>query len=143
MWRRAPGEGGSSRGEQVHIVFRSPKGEHELEFEARSPDATLGDLLQAVLHGPGPSSVAVADRVVRASCPLSDSGLHEGATVTVPPAPPTFAVREKPKFEAAIVAGLDAGRVFPLSAGRSTVGRDAANTIVLMDAWISRRHCEI
>src|SRR3954468_23850844 len=100
----------------MQMVFRSYDSDRELDVELRNPDATLGDLARAVLGARVPSSVAVDDRVVPASCLVVDSGLHEGGILTA--SPDGVASRGAPagsRFELVAVAGLDAGRAFPLA----------------------------
>ena len=128
----------------MHIVLRSSAGDRELDVELRNPDATLSDLLSAAPGTRVPTWVAVDDRIVPASCLVADSGLHEGAVLT--PSPDRTTDHEPPagsRYELVVVSGLDAGRVFALPTGRSSLGRDRANTIVLPDPTASRRHCEI
>ncbi|MDI6104800.1 FtsK/SpoIIIE domain-containing protein [Actinoplanes sp. NEAU-A12] len=128
----------------MQIVFRADDGDHELDVELRNPDATLGDLVRAVRGTPVPPSVAVDDRVVPSSCLVVESGLHEGGILTAPPDEPSGpAAANEAGFELVAVAGTEAGRVFPLVAGRSSLGRDRAGTIVLDHPTVSRHHCEI
>ncbi|MEA2233928.1 MAG: segregation ATPase FtsK/SpoIIIE, family [Solirubrobacteraceae bacterium] len=127
----------------MHIVFRTNEGDRELEVQLRNPDATVDDLLRAVLGRPVAGSVAVGDRVVPASCPIVDSGLHEGAVLTAPHNGARNGAAPASRFELVVVAGRDAGRRFPLPVGRSLVGRAPENAIVLDDATVSRQHCMI
>ena len=127
----------------MHIVFRTNEGDRELEVQLRNPDATVDDLLRAVLGRPLTGSVAVGDRVVPGSCPIVDSGLHEGAVLTASHDGARNGSAPASPFELVIVAGRGAGRAFPLPIGRSLVGRAAQNTVVLDDATVSRQHCMI
>ena len=128
----------------MHIVFRSAAGDRELDVELRSPGATLADLLQAVLGRHAPDSVAVGDRVIAASCPIVDSGLHEGAIVSAsPPSNGAAAARaDSAGPELVVVSGLDCGRSYPLAVGPATLGRERAS-IVLEHSTVSREHCKI
>jgi hypothetical protein len=68
----------------------------------------------------------------------SEMGLPEQNqhTIMLDQSPPTFAW-------IAIVNGLRAGRLFPLEAQGTTIGRDAQNDIVLDDTAVSRQHAKI
>lgn len=127
----------------MHIVFRSAAGDRELDVELRSPGATLADLLHAVLGPHAPDSVAVGDRVIAASCPIVDCGLHEGAVLSAG----AVRVAELQRVggtgpELVVVSGLESGRAYPLPAGTSTVGRERAS-VVLEHSTVSREHCAI
>jgi DNA segregation ATPase FtsK/SpoIIIE, S-DNA-T family len=128
----------------VHIVFRSSAGDRELDVELRSPGATLADLLQAVLGPHAPESVAVGDRVIAASCPIVDSGLHEGAVLHAGAAAgAALAPRAGADgLELVVISGLDAGRAYPLPVGPATLGREHTS-IVLEHSTVSREHCRI
>ncbi|MGH2944335.1 MAG: hypothetical protein ACRDLN_16345, partial [Solirubrobacteraceae bacterium] len=108
----------------MHIVLRSAAGDRELDVELRSPGATLADLLRAVLGPHAPGSVAVGDRVIAASCPIADSGLHEGAVLTAGAGHRGDADRGGAGLELVVVSGVDAGRAHPLAVGPSTLGRE-------------------
>ncbi len=127
----------------MHIVFRSAAGDRELDVELRSPGATLADLLQAVLGPHAPQSAAVGDRTIDASCPIVDSGLHEGAVLSAGAAPGAAPARvDGTGLELVVVSGLDSGRSHPLAVGPATLGRDRTN-IVLEHSTVSREHCRI
>jgi S-DNA-T family DNA segregation ATPase FtsK/SpoIIIE len=85
----------------------------------------------------------VGDRVLAASCPIADSGLHEGAVLSETPRPERDDRPPASEFELVVVAGNDAGRAFGLTIGRSLVGRAPESAIVLDNATVSRRHCLI
>jgi S-DNA-T family DNA segregation ATPase FtsK/SpoIIIE len=128
----------------VHIVFRSAAGDRELDVELRSPGATLADLLQAVLGHHAPDSAAVGDRVIAASCPIVDSGLHEGAILSAGAQANGGAVArtDGTDLELVVVSGVDSGRSYPLTLGPATLGRERTN-IVLEHSTISREHCRV
>src|SRR3954451_24130257 len=115
----------------MRIVVRAGRGDHEVDVELLSPEATVDDLLRAVPGVSAQSSVALGGRVVAGSSRVVDCGLHEGAILTL------AADERKPahrsRLELVIVAGVDAGRAYPLAAGRSVIGRDPASTVVLED----------
>jgi len=128
----------------VHIVFRSAAGDRELDVELRSPGATLADLLQSVLGSHAPDSVAVGNRVIAASCPIVDSGLHEGAVLSAGAVPAGTDVGRygAATVELVVVSGLDSGRAYPLAVGPSMLGRERTS-IVLDHSTVSREHCKI
>ena len=130
----------------MHIVLRSAAGERELEFEPRHHEATIEDLLRAALGERHPQAIVVGDRVVPGSCPITDSGLHEGAVVTAlqdPASPPPAHAASTSGYELVLLAGRDVGRTIALAVGRSTIGRTHATTIELPDRTVSREHCEL
>jgi S-DNA-T family DNA segregation ATPase FtsK/SpoIIIE len=123
----------------VHIIYSTAAGERELDVRLRNRDAVLADLLRVMTGRPAPASVLIDGRPVETSVPIDDSGLHEGAVLAVGEG--GSATLNRPRgHEAVIVAGLDAGRAFPLPAGRSAVGRDEGSEVPLKHGTISRRH---
>ena len=129
----------------MHIVFRSAAGDRELDVELRSPGATLADLLAAVLGSHAPGSAAIGDRVVATSCPIADSGLHEGAILTAVTGYGGKAVVRPPgptELQLVVMSGVDSGRAHPLTVGPSTLGRERT-TVVLEHSTVSREHCRI
>ena len=125
----------------MRIVVQAAGGDREVDVALRNPEATLGELLHAVLGNEVPATVAIDERVVPAWWRVVDSGLHEGATLA--PVPEERRAEAHAPLELVILSGLDSGRAFPLPVGRSTLGRDAGNTIMLADASVSRRHCAL
>ena len=65
----------------MHVVLRQPEGDRELEISLRNPEATLHDVLHAVLGDRVPSEVAIDGRVVSCDAKAIDAGLHEGAVL--------------------------------------------------------------
>jgi S-DNA-T family DNA segregation ATPase FtsK/SpoIIIE len=126
----------------VHIIHSSAAGERELDVRLRNRNAVLTDLLRAVHDRPVPPSVLIDGRPVETSIAIEDSGLHEGAVLAVGEGGAPTLSRSR-GHEAVIVAGLDAGRAFPLPNGRSEVGRDEENAVPLRHGTVSRRHATI
>src|SRR5690348_9894951 len=122
----------------MHVVFRGSDAERELEIALRNPEATLHDVLHAVL-GEAPASVAIDGRVVAASARVIDAGLYEGAVLAL--SPDGGEPRPRAGLELVVLSGLEAGRAFSVGAGRWSIGRDETNRIVLEDETISRAHC--
>ena len=127
----------------MHIFFSAagttPAGTgREVEVRLRSRDATLADLFRA-LGTDVPVLAAVDGRPVDPSVVIADSGLHEAAVLSASTsADPGAATR--PTHEAVTVAGLDAGRAFPLPPGRWLVGRAPTADVVLDHDTVSREH---
>lgn len=126
----------------MQIVVQSPEGEREIDVDIRNPDATVADLVRSTSVTVVPDEVGIGERVVPASCTLTDAGLYEGAQVSTmgpsaPPRPPSSG------FEVAVVAGLDAGRSFPLPIGSSIVGRERSAALRIVHPTVSRKHCAI
>src|SRR4051794_1405290 len=124
----------------MHVVPRQPAGDRELEVGLRNPEATLHDVLHALVDDV-PESVAIDGRVVASAARVVDAGLYEGAVLALEP--DGGAARRPAGLELVVLAGPDAGRTFALGAGRFSIGRDATNRIVLDDETISRAHAEL
>src|SRR4051794_11320892 len=107
----------------MHIVLRQAAGERELEVGLRNPEATLQDVLQALVDDV-PEAVAIDGRVVPSDARVLDAGLYEGAELTL--TPDGHAKSAPAGLELVVLAGPDAGRTFPVGAGRWSIGRDAA-----------------
>ena len=125
----------------MQVVVRSAAGEREVDIDIRNPDATVADLLRSATAENVPAEVAIQDRVVVSSCPLSEAGLYAGAEVSLAPSAETRS-RSNSGFEVAVVAGLDAGSAFALPVGRSVIGRGRTD-VALSHATVSRQHCAI
>src|SRR3954451_6509848 len=125
----------------MHVVLRDRTGERELEVALRNPEATLHDVLHAAMGTHVPEAVAIDGRAVDSSARALDAGLHEGAVLDL--ARNGTGTRPSGPLELAILTGPDAGRTFGVRAGRWTIGRDGANTLVIDDETISRSHCEL
>ena len=123
----------------MHIIFSAAGVERELEVRLRSRDATLADLVREV-GADVPAVAAIDGRPVDTAVAVRESGLHEGAVLTLEPAT-DVTVATRATHQVVTVAGLDAGRVFPVSLGRWVVGRDSTAEIVLDQDTVSREHC--
>ncbi|MBB2943589.1 S-DNA-T family DNA segregation ATPase FtsK/SpoIIIE [Actinoplanes lutulentus] len=130
----------------MHIIF-APGGEAgppglagvEVAVRPRSRDATLADLFRT-LGAPDPGLAVIDGRPVETVTPIAESGLHEGAVLGA--ASGHLARQDPPAdFTAVTVAGLSAGRVFPLPPGQWLVGRSPQAAIRLDDETVSREHC--
>ncbi|GAA4602723.1 S-DNA-T family DNA segregation ATPase FtsK/SpoIIIE [Actinoplanes octamycinicus] len=121
----------------MHIIY-APGG-REIEVRPRSREATLADLLRAI-GVPDPGVAGVDGHPVATSTPIEESGLHEGAVLDLAPAPPSGPPVPAPQ-EMVLVAGLAAGRAFPLPPGHWVVGRGPAAGLRLDHDTVSREHC--
>jgi S-DNA-T family DNA segregation ATPase FtsK/SpoIIIE len=130
----------------VHIIFTTVDvsaavvAERELEVRLRSRDATLADLFLAITGTPAPPAATIDGLPVETSVSIRDSRLHEGAVLAAAGADGP-GIGTAASHQVVTVAGLDAGRTFPLPPGRWVVGRDPAADIVLDDETVSRQHC--
>ncbi|MCW2776814.1 MAG: putative FtsK/SpoIIIE family protein, partial [Frankiales bacterium] len=123
----------------MQIVVRSPAGEQELDVALRDPEATVAELLHAVLGEQVPASCRVAGREVARSSPLADSGLHDGAVLEVGAGP---AVTVLTGLELVVVGGLHAGAVLPVPPGRSALGRGPGR-LAVPGRTVSRTHAHL
>ncbi len=126
----------------VQLVIDSAGVVQDVDVDVQVPDATVGDLLEALGHradGDG-AGVVVAGRFLRAYLALSEAELHDGAVVEIgagrgaaPSAPVKGPVL-------AVVGGVDAGQRTELRAKRILIGRDRACDVTLSSATVSARH---
>jgi DNA segregation ATPase FtsK/SpoIIIE, S-DNA-T family len=111
-----------------HLALADPTG--------AKPAATE---LTLALEGTGSQLLDSADFV-------AESGLSSGATVSLAPAPQTFASDDSDRRAAAkltVVAGPDEGREFMLRPGSAIVGREVGCEVTLTDPMVSRRHARL
>ena len=112
----------------MHVVLRGPTGERELSLGLRNPEATLQDVLRAVVDGGLPERITIDGRMVPLDARALDAGLHEGAVLALGP----DAGREpRSGLELVILTGLDAGRVTRIGPGRWTIGRDKTASVTV------------
>ena len=123
--------------------------------------ATVGDLAtylacadpeRLALNGPGEGegqgefTLALVDefhRVVDARSTVPESGLRSGATVAVTRRRESFVDPGPPVAVAAVVAGPDCGKEFPLWRGTAYIGRGHGAEIQVSDCSVSRRHAKL
>lgn len=124
------------------------------ELEAR---ATVGDLAghlaAADPHHAAPSEQAVtlalagpAGRLLDASTRVGDAGVASGATVTVVPAPQTYApsgADDDAVVQLRVISGPDRGREFRLRDGAALLGRERGCQVQLTDELVSRNHARL
>jgi S-DNA-T family DNA segregation ATPase FtsK/SpoIIIE len=112
----------------THLVLADPKG-----AESAAGDLTL------TLEGAAGQLLDPMDFV-------AESGLSSGATVSLAPAPKTFASEDSDRRAAArltVIAGPDQGREFMLRPGSAVVGREPGCEVTLTDPMVSRRHARL
>lgn len=121
----------------------------EVDVNVQVPDATVGDLLDALgcPAGDGGAGIVVDGRFLQAYLALAETGLHDGAVVRVGVAvgaggerAPTGPVGGP---VLAVVGGVDAGRRIGLCPGRTVIGRDAGCEVTLVSPAVSSRHCVV
>ena len=141
----------------LRFVLSSPGAAAADVVVTAPPGATVADLLGALASGTATGRVLVAGRLLPPEHPLGVPPLLDGATISWP-APtvdePGAALGDAPlgpagdaptRWQLRVVAGVDAGRVVPLPAGRrwlgrAGTGRGAASGCGLTDPDVSRRH---
>jgi len=135
----------------VQLVVETDGRERELSVRAR-PDATVRDLVQAVIGGAeGEPTVELDGVPVDGEAPLAELPVCHGARLRVTPggagaAADWFPTAPVPVAELRVVGGLDAGRRLPLEPGRYVVGRDSsavAPDITLSSETVSARHAVV
>ena len=82
-------------------------------------------------------------RVVDARSTVRESGLRSGVTVAVTRRSRPFVDAGPPVVVAAVVAGPDSGREFPLWRGTAYIGRGHGAEIQVSDSSVSRRHAKL
>jgi len=107
------------------------------------PGVHDGDLTVRI-HTGDDLTAAAGVTVLDAASLIGDVPLASGAVVSLiahavsrtPQAAPVVA-------RLRIISGTDAGKIFDLNAGVSTVGRDGSSTVMLNDPLVSKHHCRI
>jgi DNA segregation ATPase FtsK/SpoIIIE, S-DNA-T family len=124
------------------VRFLYDDGRHvaELDLEVRVPDATVADLAEAL--GQPPGSLIIGRLHLPGDLSLDEAGFHEGAVVR-PAGSPAACPDRSAEVEVVVVGGLAAGARHRLPAGSFTVGRDAANDVVVDHPTVSARHCTL
>ncbi|HEY5316979.1 MAG TPA: FtsK/SpoIIIE domain-containing protein [Solirubrobacteraceae bacterium] len=136
----------------MHVVLDNQQGEFaDVELMLGRSDATVGDLVDVLRNGEGPSrrggsastGIMLDGRFCHPDLALDEIGLHEGARVSLaasaaPPPPPSSA-----PLELRVVAGLDSGQRIPLISDGTTVGRDDDDALAMADVAVSRRHLRV
>ena len=106
----------------MRIVVQTTAGDREVEVALRNPEATLGELLHAVLGTEIPASVAIDERAVPAWWRVVDVGLHEGSTLAPVPEDRRPGGSRRWPLELVVLSGLDAGREFATARGPLDAG---------------------
>ncbi|MFD8390622.1 FtsK/SpoIIIE domain-containing protein [Streptomyces sp. NPDC059680] len=121
----------------MRIVCVDGGREWDVEVRFGRPDATLADLAAAV--GMPGHVLAVDGRVMPPETVVHESGLVHGSRVAGARGPVAGGLR-KPVVVLRLVGGLEAGRGFPLAAGRTIVGRGAEADVRVAASGVSRLH---
>ena len=83
--------------------------------------------------------------VIDPAVPLADSGLASGVVVSIAPSSERSESTKRVTAAALVTVtdGPEAGRVFELPVGSSSIGRDAVNRIQLQDPLVSKVHVRV
>ncbi len=146
----------------MQIVYVAGDARRELDVRVNNPSGTVADLVRALDPTAGADRTLLIDgQPVDPDFELRESGLHEGATVSLghagtTPRPaqaarPEHAARGAPmtaitaarSWEVAVVNGLAAGRRYPLAPGTVVLGRARGCDIELDHPTVSKRHAEL
>ncbi len=128
----------------MRVVLDNPAGEAEdLELRLGREDATVGDLIDALPDASAARGIVLDGRFCHADLALSEIGLYEGARIVPADAVPEGREPSAAALELRVIAGFDAGRRLPLSAGGVLVGRDPGCDLVLGDDGVSREHLRV
>ena len=106
----------------------------------------LNDLGEDKGEGASEFTLALVDefhRAVDARSTVPESGLRSGATVAVTRRSESFVDAGPPVAVAAVVAGPDSGKEFPLWRGTAYIGRGHGAEIQVSDSSVSRRHAKL
>ncbi|GAY17819.1 FtsK/SpoIIIE domain-containing protein [Mycobacterium sp. shizuoka-1] len=149
---------------QLKIILRRPDGTHAQLAVTADATASIGDLAAALVSGDPERRTAAAPvgatlklehssfdsgtpgRVLDPRRSLIDSGIRSGSTVSVASAPANPVSRSRRGRSVAVLrvlAGPDAGREFPLSAGNSRIGTALTSDVLLSDPSLSEVHAAI
>ena len=114
----------------------------EVDVNVQVPDATVGDLLEALgcRAGDGVAGIVV-EGFLQDYLALSESGLHDGAVVRVGAGRERVSTGPGGGPVLAVVGGVDAGRRVALRPGRTVIGRDDGCDVRLASPTVSSRHC--
>ncbi|MFD5384395.1 FtsK/SpoIIIE domain-containing protein [Streptomyces sp. NPDC127074] len=121
----------------MRIIYADGESEREMELRVGRPDATLADLA-AALDVPA-TGLSIDGRTAPPETGLSECGLAHGSRV----ARAGWDLARGPRAAAAVlrvVGGLEAGRSFPLKAGRTVIGRGAEADVRVVATGVSRLH---
>lgn len=122
----------------MRFVYRDDEIENELELHLGRPDATVGDLANALAARNG---VLIDGRGFPPDTGLAESGLVMGSEVVPAVRPPTAALR--PAAILRVVGGLESGLSMPLLPGRIVIGRGTEANLDLSAVDVSRSHCVV
>src|SRR5262245_54294277 len=146
----------------MQIAYVAGDARRELDVRVNNPSATVADLVRALDPTAGADrSLLIDGRPADPDFELRESGLHEGATVTLghrgstprpePATPPELSALGAPmraattarSWEVAVVNGLAAGRRYRLAPGTMVLGRAPGCDIELDHPTVSKRHAQI
>ena len=142
----------------MQIVYVAGDARRELDVRVNNPSASVADLVRALDPTAGDDRTLLIDgQPAEPDFELRESGLHEGATVslghagTTPRPRPELAALGAPmgaataarSWELAVVNGLVAGPCYPLAPGTVVLGRGPGCEIGLDHPTVSKRHAQL
>lgn len=115
----------------------------EVDVNVQVPDATVGDLLEALgcRAGDGVEGIVVDGRFLQAYLALAETGLHDGAVVRIGAGGERAPTGSVSGPVLTVVGGVDAGQRIGLCLGRTVIGRDDSCDMTLASPAVSSRHC--
>jgi DNA segregation ATPase FtsK/SpoIIIE, S-DNA-T family len=125
------------------VLDNSAAGAEDLDLRLGREDATVGDLLDALPDASAARGIVLDGRFCHADLALSEIGLYEGALIVPADAVPESRDPAAAALELRVIAGFDAGRRLPLSAGGVVVGRDPECDLIVGDDGVSREHLRV
>ena len=121
----------------MHVVFRWGEEERELRLLRHSNDATVEDLVQAVLPGASRDTrLHINGRWATPDLTLDEIGLCEGTVIRC--GQDLAAGPKATVADLGVIAGPDSGLVIGLAPGDATVGRGREADVKLTDLTVSR-----
>jgi S-DNA-T family DNA segregation ATPase FtsK/SpoIIIE len=127
----------------VQVVYVTGDAERELTLRINHPEATIGDVLDALPGSDQADGLLIDGRFCHSELGVAESGLHEGAVIAPARRDHPHAAEPTPSFELRVIAGSDAGRTHTVAGERLVIGRDHVCDVTIDDPSVSRQHCEI
>lgn len=129
----------------MRFVLKTDGRTCELELRSCRPEATVGDLMEAL---PDPAArsaggLLFGTRYFGREQPLSSVTLLEGVVVRPAVSRACPAVDDKAVATVRVATGLDAGVAHPLDGRVLEVGRDPGCDVYVNHPSVSRRHCRL
>ena len=129
----------------VQLVIETAGVLREVDVNIQVPDATVGDLIDALGYraGDGAAGVVADGRSLQAYLALSEAGLHDGSLVRLGARHAEPVAGPVRGLVLSVVGGVDAGRRVGLRPGRTVIGREHTCEVTLSSSTVSSRHCVV